>query len=119
MRQVPKHRWDVPQALASAVLCGRDPEELGLPLAKQREACQLQDPIFEGVSAPGVTVLDPTDLFVSRTNLCRVAKDGRALYCDSDHLTVAGAMLLRPLFEPIFQGMGKAPVPVPDVSHRH
>jgi hypothetical protein len=29
-------------------------------------------------------------------------KDGKALYCDDNHLTVAGAMLLRPLFEPIF-----------------
>jgi peptidoglycan/LPS O-acetylase OafA/YrhL len=108
MSQVPYHRWNVPHALVSAVLRGRDPEQLGLPLAEHHEACRLQDPIFEGVSAPGVTVLDPTDLFVSSNNLCRVAEGGKALYCDKQHLTVAGAMLLRPLFEPIFAGIGKS-----------
>lgn len=109
MRQVPLQRWNVPRALASAVWHGGDPEELGLPLAEQREAYRLQDPIFEGLATrfPGVTVLDPTDLFVSPKNLCRVAEGGKALYCDTGHLTVAGAMVLRPLFEPIFDGIGR------------
>ena len=113
MRQVPGHRWNVPHALVSAVLQGHDPEELGMPLAEQREAQRLQDPIFEGLATkfPGVTVLDPTGLFVSPKNLCRVAEDGKALYCDNNHLSAAGAMLLRPLFEPIFRGMGKSDAP--------
>ena len=123
MRQVPQHRWNVPNALAYAVWHGGNPEELGVPLTEQREASRLVDPIFEGLATefPGVTVLDPTELFVrpKAKNLCRVAEGGKALYCDTAHLTVAGAMLLRPLFEPIFRGMGKAPAPVPDVSHHH
>ena len=121
MRQVPQHRWNVPDALTSSVFHGNDPEELALPLTEYRKQFQNQSPVFEGLATkfPSVTVLDPTDLFVDVTGRCRVAKDGKALYCDTDHLTVAGAMLLRPLFEPIFQGMGKAPAPVPDVSHHH
>ena len=122
MRQVPQHHQNVPHALAYAVWHGGDPEELGLPLAEQREAYRLQDPIFEGLATkfPGVTVLDPTDLFVSPKNLCRVAEGGKALYCDTEHLTVAGAMVLRPLFEPIFGGMGKSAAPLgrgKDVTH--
>ena len=114
MRQVPEHRWYVPHALAAAVLHGHDPEELGLPLAEQREAQRLQDPIFEGLATkfPGVTVLDPTDLFVSPNNLCRMAEGGKALYCDTGHLTVAGAMVLRPLFEPIFLAIGNSAAPL-------
>ena len=121
MRQVPQQRWNVPNALAFAVWHGGDPKELGLPLAEHREAYCLQDPIFDGLAPkfPGVTILDPTDLFVSTNSLCRVAEGGKALYCDTGHLTVAGAMELRPLFEPIFGGMGRASAPVPDVSHHH
>jgi hypothetical protein len=114
VRQVPKPRLDVPQALASAVLHGHDPEEVGLPLAEYRKEFQRQDPIFEGLATefPGVTVLDPTSLFVGSKNLCRVVEGGKALYCDDYHLSAAGAMLLRPLFEPIFRGMGKSAAPL-------
>ena len=121
MRQVPTPRWSVPLVLASAVFHGHDFEDLGLPLAEYRKTCQRYDPIFQGLATKfsSVTVLDPSDLFVSPKNLCRVEEGGKALYCDETHLSVAGAMLLRPLFEPIFRGMDKAPAPVPDVSHRH
>jgi hypothetical protein len=119
MRQVPEHLWNVPHALASAVLHGHDPEELGLPLTEHHKAQRRQDQIFGGVSAPGVTVLDPTDLFVSPKNLCRVAEGGKSLYRDKDHLSVAGAMMLRPLFEPIFERIVKSPALVRSkgVSH--
>jgi peptidoglycan/LPS O-acetylase OafA/YrhL len=102
MRQVPKQPWDVPDALASTVWRGQNTGDLGLPLKEHLQEFQRQSPIFEGISTqyPGVTILDATDLLVT-TDLCRVWKDGNALYCDDNHLTTAGAMLLRPLFEPI------------------
>ena len=109
MRQVPQHSWNVPKALALAVIHGHDPDLIGLPLAEHDRARRLQDQIFEGVSALGVKVLDPTDLFLSSRNNCRVAKDGQALYYDYHHLSVAGAMVLQPLVSPIFEGMGKRP----------
>jgi peptidoglycan/LPS O-acetylase OafA/YrhL len=121
MRQVPKYPWNVPKALASAVLHGRNVEELGRPLAEQRKESQLQDPIFEGLAAkfPNVTVLDPTGLFVDASSRCRVAQDGKALYLDTDHVNVAGAMMLRPLFKPVFESIGKSAAAVQDkgVSH--
>ena len=45
---------------------------------------------------------------MSPKNLCRVAEGGKSLYCDKHHLSVAGAMVLRPLFEPIFRGINKS-----------
>jgi hypothetical protein len=109
MRQVPKYPWNVPKALASAVLHGHDPETLGLPASVYRAQSQVQDPIFEGLpaQASGVTVLDPTDLFVNSSGRCKVAQGGETLYYDSDHVSAAGAMMLRPLFEPIFEDMAK------------
>ena len=105
MKSVPQHRWNVPRALASTVFFGGDAEQIGLTLKEHRENSELESQNFEGVSAPGVTVLDPTDLFVSPNDLCRVAAGGNALYFDNHHLTTSGAMLLRPLFEPIFRGI--------------
>ncbi len=109
MRQVPNYPWNVPKALASAVLHGHDPEELGRLLSEQRKEAQSQDPIFEGLATKfqNVTVLEPTELFVDTLGRCRVAKDGKAIYLDTDHVNVAGAMMLRPLFEPILENIGK------------
>jgi len=78
MREVPKQRWNVPDVLASAVWHGGDPQEFGLPLAEYRKEYQRQNPIFEGLATkfPGVTVLDPTDLFATN-NLCRVEDGGK------------------------------------------
>ena len=122
MRQVPEHRWNIPMALASAVVFHTgDPEELGTPLAEHRRESKRQDSIFEGLAAkfPWVTVLDPTDLFVNAMSRCRVAEGGRALYSDNHHLTIAGAMALRPLFEPIYAGIGKSSAPVRGKSVTH
>jgi peptidoglycan/LPS O-acetylase OafA/YrhL len=106
LKQIPTQRWDVPRALAHAVFIGRDPDEVGLPLAEHREASRRMDPIFSEVASPDVVILDPAGLFVNRAGLCRAAEGGKALYRDSNHLTVLGAMLLRPLFEPIIERIG-------------
>ena len=103
MRQVPKQPWDVPDTLASTVWRGQNSGNLGLPVKEHLQEFRRQSPIYEGISTrfPSVTILDPTDLLVTN-DLCGVLKNSQALYCDDNHLTVAGAMLLRPLFEPIF-----------------
>lgn len=104
MRQVPKYPWDVPKALASAILHGRNPTDLGCTLAEYRTDLERENPIFDGLRSPTVTLLDPTPLFVGASGRCLVEQDGRPLYYDSDHVNVSGAMLLRSLFEPIFAG---------------
>lgn len=111
MRQVPRYPWNVPKALASAVLHGGDPRNLGLTPGEQRAQARSQDPIFEGLAQkyPEVTILDPTGFFVDGTGRCRVAKDGEPLYFDTDHVNVAGNLMLRPLFEPIVAPAGRPP----------
>jgi len=107
MRQVPKQRWNVPRVLGTVAWRGGDPEELGLSLVEYRTEFRRLSPIFDGlaVESGALTILDPIDMLV-KNNVCRVAHEGEALYRDEDHLTAAGAMLLRPLFEPIFEGIG-------------
>jgi len=103
MQTAPMHHWNVPQALASAVLRGLNLDDLGLPLIDHSKSAELQRHLFEGISIPGVSILKPEQFFLNSNNRYRIVKDGKALYCDATHLTPAGAMLLRPLFEPIVQ----------------
>ncbi len=88
---------------------GKDPELIGVPFEEYRAEFQRQNPIFEGLVEhfPSVTILDPTEYLVNSNHLCRVVDDGKVLYYDGNHLSEAGAMLLRPLFEPIFVGIAK------------
>lgn len=103
MKPVPAHRWDVPSALASAIIFGRDIESLGRPLVEHRDEMRPTEPVFAGISSPNVVFFDPTDLFTTPAGRCRVAADGNALYRDDHHLSTHGAMRLRPMFEPIFE----------------
>ncbi|MFO1482523.1 MAG: acyltransferase family protein [Verrucomicrobiaceae bacterium] len=108
MRQVPNPIWPVPEAVALKVIQGCDPEDFGIPLAEHQLDCQRQSSLFEGIAGESaqVTVLDPTALFVNpQKQLCRVVANGRVLFCDDDHLSAAGAHMLRPLFVPAFQGI--------------
>lgn len=111
MRQVPIQGCDVPHVLAQAAFHGHHPEALGLPLARHEDMRRIQGPVFDGVAAPGIMVLDPTEYLVGSNQVCRMQADGRSLYSDSTHLSVAGAMWLRPLFEPVVAAAAQDPAP--------
>lgn len=108
MRDVPIQPWNVPKTMASVVWHRRgNPEEFGLSLANHRKEFQRQNRIFEGLTmkAPDISILDPTHIFFGSNSLCRVEDQGKCLYSDSNHLTTPGAMMLRPLLEPLFNGL--------------
>jgi len=103
MKPVPEYPWSVPKALAAAAQFGRNPEAIGLRLVDHTKASGSLDPIFIEAEGLGFGILDPIDVFYDSTQgHCRVAEDGFSLYSDTHHLTALGAMLLRPMFEPIF-----------------
>ncbi len=107
MRSVPAQKWNVPKALATTVCYGGNIEELGPTLSEILKSydSRRQDAILNGLHGSAVTILDPTMFFVDQKGRCRLTEGGEALYCDNNHLTVQGAMMLRPLFEPIFKGV--------------
>jgi hypothetical protein len=111
MKQVPLYRSDVPRILANATLRGRDIGSLGLSVSEHLQASRQQDVIFQALEGVGVRVLDPLSIFDDGHGRCRIMAEGKSLYCDSHHLTIFGAMQLRPLFSPIFcemAGLGSA-----------
>ena len=56
---------------------------------------------------PSISVLDPVGFLCGDGLVCRISFNGQALYHDDDHLSRAGALFLRPMFEPIFEKISK------------
>ena len=66
----------------------------------------LANKSIDSMSAvPGVHVIDPKVMLCRSGGACDLERDGKLLYRDENHLTIAGAMTLEPLFTPIFLRM--------------
>ena len=53
----------------------------------------------------GVHIIDPKVMLCANGAECDLERDGKLLYRDENHLSIAGAMALEPLFTPIFLHM--------------
>jgi hypothetical protein len=97
---VPGYDFNVPKRLATHALRGR-PLPDGMPAAdfvqRNRDAFDL----LGRLSGPNFLHIYPHRRICDR--MCRLVADGRPLYFDSHHLSVAGARHLAPLFEPVFR----------------
>ncbi len=103
LKDVPVPGFDVPRITAITALHHGDLDQLGITPEKYERSNGKFDQTFEQISRMGATVLDPTSYFLNRAGLYGVVQNGQVLYCDSHHLSVEGARLLEPLFEPVFR----------------
>jgi peptidoglycan/LPS O-acetylase OafA/YrhL len=103
MKSVPTYPVAIPKALASAVIHGEDPKQVGKPLAEHLKASLTETHIFAKLAAEGAGILDPMTWLSTPEKRCRVSVDGHSLYRDHHHLTVFGAKYIAPIFEPIFE----------------
>lgn len=103
LKDVPHPGFDVPRLVAINAMHGMDLNRLGTTTSEYSDQNKCLDETFDQLSKMGATVLDPASYFINSRGLYGVVKDGEVLYYDNDHLTVEGAALLAPLFEPIFQ----------------
>lgn len=103
LRSVAFQPRSVPETLALLESRGRDLNDLAVPATLLRErdapANSLIDEALRGTSA---TVLDPVPYFTGEDGRYLMAKEGKALYKDQNHLTPYGVRQLLPLLEPIF-----------------
>jgi hypothetical protein len=100
VEDTPKFPWDVPKALARAAFLGDAPADLSLPSATYEQQLRRQDIEFVRTLGPGVKILRPGS-YLSRGDVVPISGEGIAIYRDSDHLSVHGAMLLVPMFAPV------------------
>jgi hypothetical protein len=103
LKDVPHPGFDVPRLVAINAMRGMDLNRLGTSRSEYSDLNKPMDETFNQLSKIGATVLDPTAYFINSRGLYGVVKDDQVLYWDSDHLSVEGAALLAPMFEPIFQ----------------
>ncbi|MFZ2277577.1 MAG: acyltransferase family protein, partial [Prosthecobacter sp.] len=100
---LPEHDSDVPRVAALTVLRKGDFDTLGTSEEQHRKASAPMDEIFAKLTEMGVTVVDPSDLFLNSSGNYRVIQNDKLLYHDNNHLTPAGAELLVPFFRSLVQ----------------
>lgn len=102
---VPDHAFEVPKALALGHLPGgwfpqaadRTPS-----VQEHRQKNAVMQNLLPRLEAAGANILDPLPLLSGPGQQTLIESEGRSLYSDSHHLSITGAMRLRPLFEPLF-----------------
>lgn len=109
-----------PKERARAALRGQPLRLDGIPLEKYLQVTQAQRDMFAGVVAefPGqASLLQPAD-YLCAGSACAYSRNGVPYYLDTNHLTITGANVLRPMFSRLFEtiaqesaGRGKAPPP--------
>ncbi len=108
VEQVPEQfKFDTRDAFYRAVHSGRDIQSLAIS-TKDNEAYQaLPHLVIASLATlPGVHIIDPATILCKTDGLCELEGGGRLIYRDEDHLSTAGAMVLEPLFTPVFERMG-------------
>jgi hypothetical protein len=112
MLAVPVYDHSLPQALASAAILGQDPDSLALPVEDYRRFNLPQrrflDQALHQAGVQGASLLDPEPLMTGKDGRCIVTIDGFSVYRDHHHLSIHGAMHLRPLFAPLFDEVADA-----------
>ncbi len=103
LRDVPEPGFDVPRVVTRTASRGGDFETLGITKEKHQQADAALEQTFEQLAQMGATVLDPAEFFLNSRGIYGVTKNDDVLNFDTDHLTVEGAALLKPLFSPLFQ----------------
>lgn len=103
MRTVGFQPRSVPETLAQITSRGKELNSMALPASHhRREAASINAFLDRAVSGTGAQILDPFPYLIE-DGVYLMAKDGKPLYSDRDHLSFFGADRLKPLFEPIFE----------------
>ena len=102
VRPIPEMPVNVPKTAArNSFFLGQSPDisvSLDEYHARQSFVWEAQD---AAAAQCGVKILDPLP-YLCWDGKCHGTKDGKALYYDDDHLSEAGALLLLPMFEKVF-----------------
>lgn len=104
MRDVGMQPRSVPETVAQAASRGMDLNSFAISASEIRERVKpinlLIDEALDGLE---VTILDPIPHLTDDSGLYLMAKDGKAIFNDRDHLSPFGSTLLSPLFMPVIE----------------
>ena len=103
VKDVPRPDFDVPRLAALAVVQHSDLATLNTAPAKYDRDNSAWPALSAAAREAGATVLDSGPCLLNGQGQYDIMRDDKLLYYDNHHLTVAGARVLTPLFEPLFE----------------
>ena len=101
MRQVPAQHVFVPLLVSRTVMRGDDPAALGISRQEHQRSNALIDSVFDALTEQA-ELLDPADALCA-SGKCICVDSDRVLYSDTNHLSLDGAMFVRPVFQRVFE----------------
>ena len=109
MLEVPRQEHVVPKWLARESLLNRRVDQLGVSVEQyQRDFAEINAEISR-IAHGQALVFDPLPYFRNEDDLCVATRNGFSLYHDDNHLTVQGALELKPLLRPLFDRLKSSP----------
>jgi hypothetical protein len=99
---VPEMGYDVPHALAKALLTQSTSDIAPSREAVRRRQALAMKVLSASASKYGVTLIDPTSE-VCDEKQCFASRNGHILYKDEDHLTFSAAKSMSHIFDSIFE----------------
>lgn len=102
LRQVPEQPIHVKDVLAARMLAGLSIEHLGASRESYRKRQQRVDATLARILAPDVRILDPESRLFGPDDRTILIHNGRVTFEDEGHVSVEGALLMKPVFEPVF-----------------
>jgi peptidoglycan/LPS O-acetylase OafA/YrhL len=106
---VPETGYNIPTALARLVVTGKDPNEFTRPKDFFLRRQQFVFDVLDGLgNSSQIIRIHPHRALCDDKN-CIVYSDGKPLYHDENHLSLAGVERIAPLFESLFMRTGSKP----------
>jgi peptidoglycan/LPS O-acetylase OafA/YrhL len=106
LMDVPTQNMVVPRALAlheAMPAIFNDPSEMAVTLEEHRELNAVMESLREPLVKAGAKLLDPATLLTNAQGRTLVSDGDSCLYADvGHHISIAGALYLKRLFEPVF-----------------
>jgi peptidoglycan/LPS O-acetylase OafA/YrhL len=99
----PEYARPVPRTIARMMRNGRGPGELTLPLQEHKSRHAFVTQLFDELPNSALLLRVHPEQILCPQGECQTYAEGKPLYKDADHLTIWGARLLLPLFEPMYQ----------------
>lgn len=107
LEQAPAQAVNVPRQLTLLRMLDRD-LDAGRDYASHQARQAPLSAIFAAVAQQGrLQRIDPAQRLCETGRRCRIVQDEAPLYVDDNHLSIAGVMLLEPLFQPLLDAAVK------------
>ena len=102
LRQVPEQPIHVKDVLSARMLAGLSIEHLGATRESYRKRQHRVNAILDRMRATDVSLLDPEDAMFGQDEHTILIHNARVTFEDEGHVSVEGALMMKPVFEPIF-----------------